>query len=673
MPGSSQHTLVRWSHLGRSTQWTTIDRHPQPNPPARRRRRLGRRPVAGLIALAVTAATVVVVALTTNTASAAVPFEIQSLDGSGNNVANPTWGAGRHQLLAAGSGPLRRRRRHADRRAQHAVHQQPDLQRRQPEPVLRARRHPVGLRRGASSWTTPSACGRRPASATRPTRVRPTSCSTRTTRWRRSPTHLGNIPFTRSSIAPGTGTNGVPREQVNTVSSYIDAFSVYGGTDDAAGVAARGFGGRQHGQQQRHAAADRTATCPAATRAATPPPRRPWTSTAAWPPRPNRGHGSPATCGPTRTSRLTAHAHAVRPRAQPDRERPARPLPEPVARRTSSRSPGGSSSPSSSTSPTRNGCRRWASTCPRTRGYRSNVNANLGNEFATAAYRAHSMIHGEFELEAELDRYSPATLDALGGPRRRDRSSRATRSRLAIPLNLAFFNPDLLEQVQLGPMLQGIGLEAAVQERRADRQPAAQRAVPDPGAGQPRVPGRAGAARVLQRCRRPRRHRHRARPRPRPAAATTSCARRSGCRRRRRSPQITGESTDQFPAGTGIDNPNSIDFLRLFAPRRQPDPARQRAGRGRADPGRAAHHSRRAAAGHLRQREQHRRLHRHARRGARDRRRLRRDHAGRLGEAVPGPARRRPVLLPEPAGGPGLRSAHRTGSTTGATSATSSR
>lgn len=25
-------------------------------------------------------------------ASAAVPFEIQSLDGSGNNIANPTWG-----------------------------------------------------------------------------------------------------------------------------------------------------------------------------------------------------------------------------------------------------------------------------------------------------------------------------------------------------------------------------------------------------------------------------------------------------------------------------------------------------------------------------------------------------------------------------------------------------
>src|SRR5688500_7768265 len=68
----------------------TVDQHAQKSPS--RRRRLGRRPVAGLIALAVTTATVVVIALTTNTASAAVPFEIQSLDGSRNNLANPTWG-----------------------------------------------------------------------------------------------------------------------------------------------------------------------------------------------------------------------------------------------------------------------------------------------------------------------------------------------------------------------------------------------------------------------------------------------------------------------------------------------------------------------------------------------------------------------------------------------------
>ena len=43
---------------------------------------------------------------------------------------------------------------------------------------------------------------------------------------------LGSIPFMRTPAAPGTGTGKTPREQINTVSSYIDGFSVYGGTPD---------------------------------------------------------------------------------------------------------------------------------------------------------------------------------------------------------------------------------------------------------------------------------------------------------------------------------------------------------------------------------------------------------------------------------------------------------
>jgi hypothetical protein len=39
------------------------------------------------------------------------------------------------------------------------------------------------------------------------------------------------MPFTRSAIAPDTGVS-TPREQINTVSSYIDAWAVYGGTDE---------------------------------------------------------------------------------------------------------------------------------------------------------------------------------------------------------------------------------------------------------------------------------------------------------------------------------------------------------------------------------------------------------------------------------------------------------
>ena len=39
----------------------------------------------------------------------------------------------------------------------------------------------------------------------------------------------GIITFSRSAVEPGTGTT-TPREQLNTVSSYLDAWAVYGGT-----------------------------------------------------------------------------------------------------------------------------------------------------------------------------------------------------------------------------------------------------------------------------------------------------------------------------------------------------------------------------------------------------------------------------------------------------------
>jgi hypothetical protein len=92
-------------------------------------------------------------------------------------------------------------------------------------------------------------------------------------------------------------------------------------------------------------------------------------------------------------------------------------------------------------------------------GYNPAVNANLSNEFATVGYRAHSQVHGEFEVETEAARYTPAQLDqfrAQGIEVETDGDEVA----IAIPLNVAFFNPDLLNSLQLGPMLQAIGLES---------------------------------------------------------------------------------------------------------------------------------------------------------------------------------------------------------------------
>jgi hypothetical protein len=100
---------------------------------------------------------------------------------------------------------------------------------------------------------------------------------------------------------------------------------------------------------------------------------------------------------------------------------------------------------------------------PRYRGYDPRVDASLSNEFATVGYRAHSMIHGEFEFETEADRYTPEQLEAfeaMGVEVEAGEGDAAGEVGLAVPLNVAFFNPDLLEQIQLGPVLQGIGSES---------------------------------------------------------------------------------------------------------------------------------------------------------------------------------------------------------------------
>jgi hypothetical protein len=52
------------------------------------------------------------------------------------------------------------------------------------------------------------------------------------------------IPFSRSEFAPGTGVPGIPREQLNRITSFIDASNVYG-SDAVRAAALRTFSGGQ--------------------------------------------------------------------------------------------------------------------------------------------------------------------------------------------------------------------------------------------------------------------------------------------------------------------------------------------------------------------------------------------------------------------------------------------
>jgi hypothetical protein len=92
---------------------------------------------------------------------------------------------------------------------------------------------------------------------------------------------------------------------------------------------------------------------------------------------------------------------------------------------------------------------------PAYRGYDPTLNPATSHEFATVGYRAHSFIHGEVETDTNISRYSQATLDALKAQGVEVEPDGAS-VHIAVPDNVLFFNPDLVEQIQLGPIMAGI-------------------------------------------------------------------------------------------------------------------------------------------------------------------------------------------------------------------------
>jgi hypothetical protein len=96
---------------------------------------------------------------------------------------------------------------------------------------------------------------------------------------------------------------------------------------------------------------------------------------------------------------------------------------------------------------------------PAYQGYDEFLDPATSHEFATVGYRAHSFIHGEIETETNVSRYSQATLDALEAQGVEVTVDGANVG-IAVPLNVAFFNPDLVQQIQLGPFLAAFAAES---------------------------------------------------------------------------------------------------------------------------------------------------------------------------------------------------------------------
>lgn len=207
-------------------------------------------------------------------------------------------------------------------------------------------------------------------------------------------------------------------------------------------------------------------------------------------------------------------------------------------------------------------------TLPAYTGYKPGVNAALSNEFAAAGYRMHSSIHSETEIETNASRYTRAQLDrfrAEGIIVEPDGDDIA----LVLPLNTSFFNPTLLPELQLGPMLQSIGNEAQYRndEQFANALRAVLFQVPVPGNPEcvsdvPEQPqcfqGVSDLAAIDI-----------ARALDHGLPSYNALRRAYGLAPKTSFTSITGEATDRFPSdpaltpGREIDDPDSLDMVAL--------------------------------------------------------------------------------------------------------------
>jgi peroxidase len=266
--------------------------------------------------------------------------------------------------------------------------------------------------------------------------------------------NLGVIPFTRDAAAPGTGTSTTnPRQQINTLSSFIDGFNIYGGdTTRLEWLRSGAFDGNM---------ANNGATL--------------MLPGGFLPTRDARGDVSTAPVMAVDGRLLANPAKAAVAGDVRANENIALTGIQTLFAREHNRIVG--LLPNALTAEDKFQIARrvviaeiqfvtyneflpaMGVRLPAYSGYKSNVDPSLTNEFATVGYRGHSQIHGDIEVETDKARYTQAQLDQFEAEGMEVEDGDPGEIKIAIPDNVMFFDPEVLKQVGVGPVLQSLSLE----------------------------------------------------------------------------------------------------------------------------------------------------------------------------------------------------------------------
>jgi hypothetical protein len=370
---------------------------------------------------------------------------------------------------------------------------------------------------------------------------------------------LGEIPFTRDAVAPGTGTSpSNPRQQVNGVSSFIDASALYGnspsrlewlraGPDD-------GNPARQHARlllPNRY-----LPTASARGDAATAPPMETEGALAADPQNAVEAGDVRANENIELTSVTTLFARehnrivAKLPATLTNEQRFQ------IARRVVG---------AEEQYITYNEFLPAAGvTLSPYKGYDPSVDPELSDEFATVGYRAHSMVNGELRAHARSHEFSPARIQALEAAGVIIAPGRRNQLEFTIPTNAAFFDPQVVPGVGLKPILEGLGEEPAYKndEQIDDSLRSVLFGVPGAGAdpatcdAEPATPGCFSGVIDLGAI-----DLQRGRDNGMPSYNQMREA--LGLAPQSTFDEVTGESSEELPAGESINDPSILEFTSL--------------------------------------------------------------------------------------------------------------